>query len=338
MPRPKRQEQTFQLVQRSLHDPRGFGQDAKGVFVEVDKGSKTVTREQLEKDVDQFKRAGRRDNEGEAALYGIPFDDSQYDYMQHFKEIGQHPDAIFIGADGSVSQSYRPAEAGQRLMLADLLNEGATPKKLTFKEHYQAMLPVQDSISGPQPDMDPQLAEVLDALEDDAFVDDPDEDLFAELVNTGEVSAKEWQSLQKKDELKQKPDEEDWEFAFRKFKLEDSHAPPASSSSEAEEERAADDESRDALAALPKVKKPKKKRIGAKTDLTGFSMSSSANYRNAGLSLVDDAFEKVEAEYGEEVEEEQGAFDISKERSDFNSIMDEFLDGYVLEGKRLYKK
>ena len=29
-----------------------------------------------------------RNNEGEAALYGITFDDSKYDYMQHLKPMG----------------------------------------------------------------------------------------------------------------------------------------------------------------------------------------------------------------------------------------------------------
>lgn len=357
----KRNERTFELLPRSLHDPKGFGDDAKGVFVEVEPKSKAITRAQLEKQADEFKLSGRRDNEGEAALYGITYDDSKYDYMQHFNPIGQHPDAIFISADGTSMPSYgRQAEiealiqakTQQESDLLGELNGGAAPDKLGFRDHYQAMLPIQDSIKGLRPDLDPQISEVLDALEDEAFIEGEDDDLFAELIQTGEVKNEaEWKKLQHKNEvLEQKEDEEDWEFAFRKFKLQDKPSNETDGESDLLSSAAGgfDDEERDTLGALPseqdklnsaKSGKKKKKRVGAKTDLTGFSMSSSANYRNEGLTLVDDAFEKIEEDYAQEIDEgEQTHFDMSKERSDFDSILDDFLDGYVVEGKHLYKK
>ena len=39
-----------------------------------------------------------RKNEGEAAEYGIYFDDTEYDYMQHLRTIGEQPDAILLAA------------------------------------------------------------------------------------------------------------------------------------------------------------------------------------------------------------------------------------------------
>jgi protein LTV1 len=42
-----------------------------------------------------------RENEGEAAEYGIFFDDTEYDYMQHLRNVGEAPDAILLEAPGS---------------------------------------------------------------------------------------------------------------------------------------------------------------------------------------------------------------------------------------------
>src|SRR5690606_21178721 len=39
-------------------------------------------------DLDQEFRSQVRQNEGEAANYGVFYDDSNYDYMQHLKELG----------------------------------------------------------------------------------------------------------------------------------------------------------------------------------------------------------------------------------------------------------
>ena len=37
-----------------------------------------------------------RENEGEAAEYGIFFDDTEYDYMQHLRSVGETPDAVLL--------------------------------------------------------------------------------------------------------------------------------------------------------------------------------------------------------------------------------------------------
>lgn len=39
-----------------------------------------------------------RENEGEAAEYGIYFDDTEYDYMQHLRSVGEVPDGILLEA------------------------------------------------------------------------------------------------------------------------------------------------------------------------------------------------------------------------------------------------
>jgi len=383
---------TFQLFQRSENDPRNHTEDGPvGVFYETkdlnsrelkdQKKPRVINRDDLDALHDEFQAAGRRENEGEAALYGITFDDSNYDYMQHLQPIGQHKDAYFLGRDGKISESYIPPEANGRMSLQDLLNGGPAESeqpKMSFREHYQSQLPVQDAIAGLKPDMDPRLREVLEALEDEEYVENDEEDVFSELLNTGEVKDEtEWRKTAEKEkveDLVQGEDEADWEFAFRKFKLEDKQGSDdefdgsdlgsmdqvdlseaefgSESDNEADLEAAEQMEARDSLGGLgaplkgaaaqqsQQKKQKKKKRIGAKTDLSGYSMSSSANYRNEGLTLLDDKFDQVEEQYAQDDDEDEpeAEFDMSKERPDLESIMDDFLDKYVVEGKHLVKK
>lgn len=59
-------------------------------------GSKgPITRSALEETVDVD---AVRENEGEAAEYGIYFDDTDYDYMQHLRSVGDVPDGILLEA------------------------------------------------------------------------------------------------------------------------------------------------------------------------------------------------------------------------------------------------
>lgn len=376
MPPKNKKLKQFALVQRSTYDTLRHDENKpKGVFVELTnlndrelknfKKPKAISMNELEKLQEDFKSAGRRDNEGEAALYGITFDDSKYDYMQHLRPIGTHKGAYFIGTDGKVRDSYKPSKVGDRMTLHELLNDGKSTEEapMTFREHYQAQLPLQDVLSGLQPNMDPRLREVLEALEDEEYIENDDDADFAELVRTGEVrSEAEWRDLAEHEEpedMVQRQDEEEWEFAFRKFKLENKKDDDVDDVDSADlgasdfgSELGSDGEERDTLGALKwpvggaaaqaadKRKKKKKMRIGAKTDLSGYSMSSSANYRNEGLTLLDDSFEKVEEDYAKPDEEDADdgqPFDMNNERPDLNDIMDEFLDNYVVEGKHLYK-
>tara|TARA_R110002003_G_scaffold48_5_gene3949 strand:- start:21868 stop:22173 length:306 start_codon:yes stop_codon:yes gene_type:complete len=57
--------------------------------------SKIKTRRDLEKEI----QANVRKNEGEAANYGIYYDDTEYDYMQHMRDLGSGGgEAYFVEA------------------------------------------------------------------------------------------------------------------------------------------------------------------------------------------------------------------------------------------------
>src|ERR1700694_5920944 len=56
----------------------------------------TFSRETLEDNLGS--EVAIRQNEGEAAEYGIFFDDTEYDYMQHLRPVGEAADAVLLEA------------------------------------------------------------------------------------------------------------------------------------------------------------------------------------------------------------------------------------------------
>ena len=126
-----------------------------------------------------------RENEGEAANHGIYYDDTEYDYMQHMRDMGSGSgESYFVEAPtpknkgkGKEQQSLEDAlkESSLEDKAGPLLDEDILPSKNLRKVTYQAQQDVPDALAGFQPDMDPRLREVLEALEDEAYVDDDDE-------------------------------------------------------------------------------------------------------------------------------------------------------------------
>lgn len=120
-----------------------------------------------------------------------------------------------------------------------------------------------------------------------------------------------------------------------------------------EPEEELDQEENDGLGELPSIKQTKGKKrkdrqkMGTKSDLTGFSMSSSAIARTETMTILDDKYDNVISGYEnyqdeqEELEEKHSKpFDMSQERPDFESMLDDFLDNYELGkgGRELHKK
>ena len=162
-----------------------------------------------------------RGNEGEAANHGVFFDDVEYDYMQHLRDLGASGDACFIDAAAAAKDQGKPkqglADALRRAALdaddgahshagfsastsaissttSDVFGPGLAPSDFVRKTTYQDQQDVPDAIAGLQPDMDPRLREALEALDDDAFIDD-EEDMFAELAEDPvELADGEWET------------------------------------------------------------------------------------------------------------------------------------------------
>lgn len=324
---------------------------------------------ELGDDVDRI-----RANEGEAANYGIYYDDTEYDYMQHMRDLGSGSgESYFVEAatpktKGKGKQTLE--EALRDTSLEDqggiLLDEEILPSKNLRKVTYQAQQDVPDVLAGFQPDMDPRLREVLEALDDDAYVDEED-DIFGELAKDGEeIDEAEfeeaawdedegWESdatAKPAKEYKEAPiptadmdndhredhGDGDWMEDFSKFKKDQKSkmAPIAASQSDLQS----------SLMTTTTNGSRRKKRKGALTNASSYSMTSSSMFRTEGLTTLDARFEKIEEQYNEDMDDEASVSVASSTassvqgpvRSDFDSIMDDFLGNHSMSGKRNVKK
>ncbi|KAG1850581.1 Low temperature viability protein-domain-containing protein [Suillus subalutaceus] len=331
--------QHFQLVHRSQRDPLIHDPDAsQHVLKAFVRGNdkKGKTRADLESflspdDVAQDARA----HVGEASLYGIYFNDTEYDYMQHLRTAGAEEEgveSILIEAPATSQKSKGKGKSKDPISLRDLPPE-ALPSASEIPRNYESQEAVPSSIAGFQPDMDPHLRQVLEALEDDAFVDDGlEDDFFGELIAEGQRDEDEEFGFQFCEDAGKR--------AFAQFKKEQKDAPPPSDS---------DDELHsdggDTIGTLPKlpVIGGKRRRKGT-SDASGYSMSSSSMYRTETLMTLDERFDQSMLCEGEEVDEEND--DLSSElsdeapelvtsREDFEAMMDDFMDNYEMLGRKL---
>jgi protein LTV1 len=317
--------------------------------------------------------AGIRANEGEAANYGVYFDDTEYDYMQHLRDLNSGGgDVVFVESTatqnkGKGKQKQSLEDALRKMDLepksGDILDEEILPSKNLTRLTYQAQQDVPDAIAGFHPDMDPRLREVLEALEDDAYVDD-DEDVFQQLSKDGEelddydfenmgfddgeddgwesdATAKPTKEYKEQvpELVKVEPEEgpsEDWMEDFKKFKKDQKgqrgQAAPSRSGVES-------------MWTTTTNGGRTKKRKGALTNASAYSMTSSSLVRTEQLSLLDERFERLEARYNEDFDDMGSVSEVSTAssvqgpiRGDFDGILDDFLGSYTKPGKRTSKK
>lgn len=427
--------QHFQLVHRSQRDPLINDPDAGAhVLLSYDPANqsraKGKTRAELEADASVVRdKFGKpiRGNIGEAANYGIYFDDTEYDYMQHLRPIkddenvkrgGENVDEtvdtilVSASASGAGSKSKGKGKESFALKEGEQANQGPAlnlpasvlPSQKEMPFSFTSHLAVEPSLQGFQPDMDPHLRQALEALDDEAFVDDDlEDDFFDEVVKDGE-----WDGVARQDdewrqeapegdeaiwadpaaraqlELEQKGAENmSLEARVALFKKQQQLARSAKPASEDEHDE--DDEDRDQLASLRGESRVgsragtmytaggsaigKKGRPGALArraastkapsiggGSTAWSMSSSAMFRNKGLTDLDDRFAQLGRKYGiredfdpsldaledEENDDEDELVDSDGEaagevvtREDFEGIMDDFLAKYETKHGKL---
>lgn len=266
-----------------------------------------------------------RKNEGEAAMYGITYDDSDYDYMAHLRPLNQPgaSDVVLLPAPkgSGVAKGMKPDRKGKgkaEELFGLPQDMFASRDERTMKEVYESAQDIPDELRGLQPDMDPHLRQVLEALEDEAFVDGEGEDIFDELLAGGEkadgeeAEEFEFDEWGIEDEDEEDPgttggeaddevppaEEETWEDRFKAFKAaqKSGNIAPADASEVDEAERS---EMADTVGSLSSMADMMviggKKRRGKRgpSDATGMSMSSSSMFRNEGLRDLDERFDQV---------------------------------------------
>ncbi|KAJ1762431.1 Protein ltv1, partial [Coemansia sp. RSA 1591] len=171
----KKSGKTYNLVFRSQEDPLAFEEGSTDrVFVERGKQRRAARGNDV---ADDFAALGLNTNDaaGQAALYGIFLDDRKYDYTQHLRKVGS----------GGGIMLEAPAKKDKRSEIAMRSDLPAEALPSTHRMDIRsAPFP-----TGPQPYMDADVRDALEALSgDDA--DDLDDDLMAKL-NADELSSNE---------------------------------------------------------------------------------------------------------------------------------------------------
>lgn len=195
-------------------------------------------------------------------------------------------------------------KAKEPITLVDLPPE-TLPSTSEVPRNYESQQAIPSSLSGFQPDMDPHLRQVLEALEDDAFVEESlEDDFFTSLVADGERGEESELDFEFREEGVEEDfeesayedealDDEDlgWEARFARFKR-DQKSSGAAAGHESDLDEYSD--GGDTIGTLPQfsVIGGKKRRKGA-SDASGYSMSSSSMFRNEGLTTLDERFDQV---------------------------------------------
>ncbi|CDZ96654.1 Uncharacterized conserved protein [Phaffia rhodozyma] len=398
--------QHYQLVHRSLRDPLINDPDASArVLKSVEHPNRAKGKGRAGFDAEITSAAAEK-NIGEAADYGVFFDDTEYNYMQHLRPVGgeegdptaegfliEAPSTKYKNASTSKSNAKRDpydflkpttertsasAPSGSKSFA---LPDEALPSidEIPYNQaHSRLTMNVPAELQGLQPDMDPHLRQVLEALDDEAFIATEEEeeaveagdgdDWLDELLHTGEAvdpeereeyefeewgldekSARAAASLPSSSSIAQE-DESDWQSKFKAFKQAQQSAPRSIDSDEDEDEDDRGSEGRDTVSGLPplSVIGGKRRRKGAASDATGFSMSSSSMFRNKGLSVLDEQFDQIEKMYEEDSSDDDDPSDQEYDsdgepidapelvtREDFDTLIDDFLDNFEIVGNKL---
>jgi protein LTV1 len=314
--------QHFQVVHRSVRDPLIHDPEAsKHVFRPVQRANERdragYTLSDLEASVDP---RTMRANEGEAATYGITYDDSAYDYMQHLRTVG-------MGGGDSVLLEAPKRQPKKKDSIALSDDMFASKNEISQKEAQAATEAIPPELQGFQPDMDPHLRQVLDALSDDEFVDEDgdEDDVFGALLGSGqledgeeaeEFEFREWGVNEDDEDARTEngePREETWEDRFRAFKAAGGRPKVASNGGwdDDDVDSAERSEMADTVGSLVNgiedmMVRGGKKRHGKRgpSDASGMSMSSSNVYRNDNLRTLDDRFDAIERQYEMDDEDE----------------------------------
>ncbi|WFD42261.1 Protein ltv1 [Malassezia psittaci] len=367
-----------------------------------------------------------RPNVGEAALYGVYYDDTEYDYMQHLRAMNDGENSRRGGADEEddtdaiwVPSAVQPKERSNAKSFAFKDDQKSSDSKPSLMLPASAFaseeLPltyntenVDPELQGLQPDMDPHLRQTLEALDDNEFVEDEiDDDFFGGLIQGGQWDrqtdeAPSWRDeapegddiyldpLQRALREKQEADSQGKELSLEArvalFKHQQRQPGPSQlvlgPSSELQGSDTDTAEARDELGDLPnQTALPRATRRADSVSSSGsalgksgrpgalarraastkagsvgggstvWSMSSSAMFRNQGLTDLDARFDRTLRSYGVELDDDNAAVweDLPDEedeieidydnvdqltRDDFEEIMDEFLDKHeVVAGK-----
>lgn len=218
--------------------------------------------------------------------------------MQHLKPVGAEINSFLIEAPSANSKSKGKAKAVEFSVLD--LPEDSLPSHPLDEISYDDMIKEKEleGRRGLQPDLNPKIREVLEALEDEAYAiddgagTDGEEDFWNDVVKGGEVEEGDgWSEEEEEDEGDDVATElgagegSTWDQVAR-FKASGAKRGAGDSDDE-------DSEGGDTIAELKAASARRPPRKAATQAGSQFSMTSSAMFRNEGLRTLDDRFDQV---------------------------------------------
>lgn len=241
---------------------------------------------------------------GDAAAYGIYFDDREYNYMQHLRTVGQEGESYLVEAPALKKTKADREESGGGFLLKDL-PEDALPSHPLDEASYLDVTSSRAPEAGLQPDLDPAIREVLEALDDEAYAaddgtgTDEEQDFFGTILEGGETDTVDlWEDDDIEDggvtagvaklDIEDEDIPDTLEARVARFKAAGG-AKGATSDSEEDELS----EGGDTIAELRASSARRPPRRGQSAAGSQFSMTSSAMFRNEGLRTLDDRFDQV---------------------------------------------
>ncbi|KAJ2031341.1 Protein ltv1 [Coemansia sp. S610] len=369
----KKSSKTYKLVYRSQEDPLAFEEGtSERVFVAVNKNEsgkggrsrdadQTVQQSLRDLQLDAIPEEELDQQAGKAALYGIYLDDREYDYTKHLRPVGTGGGVFLdvaakkekhsgIGLLGMDSDSEDEDDDDN---VAVMHSGSASHQAGTFQlpaevlpSRHRMNIKAEAFPSGLQPNMDLNVREALEAL-DDEEAEELDDDfldkLNADCPPSGTEDEYDGQDASDDDD-DYFDDDDDADFdpndvfaQVRKMKARQRQLASGDSDDEFD-------------GSQPGASSGWR---GARTASTGFSMSSSAMYRNENLTFLDEQFDAIEALYEQDDSEseeerydehghhipqfdEHGNQKSISTRADFADVMDDFLQNYELAGKKMH--
>jgi protein LTV1 len=320
----KKNSKTYRLVHRSQRDPLINDENAPRLVLQEVTTGHYLNEEYQDVDenlpnVSEESENDKEDWKNDVSNFGVYFkNDENYDYMQHLKTVGEDPNGIILGSES------KKEEIGIRFKDADAKLKMDLPSEVfASAEELNIGLLNQENTPGLSIDMDPEIRDAFEALDDEAYVEDLEDDFFDAFHE--EVLPQKYADLTENRNHNEDSDSEnmdDWMNEFKKFQKNKNYV-------------VSDDD--DDYGADTDDFKPKRKGTS-----TNFSMTSSSMFRNDKLTLLDNQFDKILEEYSDEEigqlasddEDLRGTYTLSGDNQHLEEMFDSFLENLHVRGRR----
>lgn len=230
--------------------------------------------------------------------------------MQHLRTVGTEASSYLVEAPTKKAKGKKaPEQDGVQLREVKekaQIPYDALPSHPDDEISYNDLTQIQAPLISLQPDLDPSIREVLEALEDEAYeIDEANEeggeegvdDFWLDVVKGGEMEEgdyEEWDDEEEEEDEDEMEDQvgEGLEARIARFKASKKGKEVIGDSDEEDDNIS---EGGDTIAALrvSNAKRPPRCKAASSAGGSQFSMTSSAMFRNSGLQTLDEQFDQV---------------------------------------------